>query len=97
MIDKIATAADKAGRHIDDITRAYLVDVRVGGPATNEWTIAGSPQEVADRLVDFAGLGFTAFNLKVSGPDREEQAERVAREVVPLVREGVLARKTQVL
>ena len=97
MIDKIAAAADKAGRDIGDITFGYLVEVKIDGPAADQSTVTGSADEVAARLIEFAALGFTAFNLKVSGPDREEQAERVAREVVPLVREGVLAGKTQVL
>jgi alkanesulfonate monooxygenase SsuD/methylene tetrahydromethanopterin reductase-like flavin-dependent oxidoreductase (luciferase family) len=97
MLDKIRAAAAAAGRDIDDITRAYLVDVRIGGPVDDPATIAGSPEQVADRLVALAGLGFTAFNLKVAGPDRDEQLERLAREVVPLVREGLNAAKTQVL
>jgi alkanesulfonate monooxygenase SsuD/methylene tetrahydromethanopterin reductase-like flavin-dependent oxidoreductase (luciferase family) len=97
MRGRIAAAATAAGRDIDDITLGYLVDVKIDGPASDEWTITGSVDEIAARLIAFAGLGFTAFNLKVSGPDRDEQAERMAREVVPLVREGALAGKTQVL
>jgi alkanesulfonate monooxygenase SsuD/methylene tetrahydromethanopterin reductase-like flavin-dependent oxidoreductase (luciferase family) len=97
MRDRIAAAAAAAGRDIHEITLGYLVDVKVDGPASDQWTLTGSAEEIAAGLTEFAGLGFTAFNLKVSGPDREEQAERVASEVVPLVREGVRARKTQVL
>ncbi len=50
------------------------------------------PVEVTDHLVGdpgeraLVGPGFTAGNLKPAGPDRAEQLERLAREVVPAVR-----------
>jgi hypothetical protein len=36
--------------------------------------------------VGFRRLGFDAFNVVAGGPDRAEQIERLAREVIPAVR-----------
>lgn len=84
MRDRIAAAAESAGRSIDDITCALNVEVRVGdaGPGV----ICGPPDRVAERLRALAGMGFTVLNLKPSGPGRDEQVERLARDVIPAVR-----------
>jgi alkanesulfonate monooxygenase SsuD/methylene tetrahydromethanopterin reductase-like flavin-dependent oxidoreductase (luciferase family) len=52
-------------------------------------TLVGDPQSVAQRLSDLAALGFTAFNVILAGPDPYTQAERLAHEVIPLVRTQV--------
>jgi alkanesulfonate monooxygenase SsuD/methylene tetrahydromethanopterin reductase-like flavin-dependent oxidoreductase (luciferase family) len=48
--------------------------------------VSGSPDAVAERLLGFAKLGFTAMNFLPSGPAKDEQVERLAREVIPAVR-----------
>jgi hypothetical protein len=87
MRDRVARAAEAAGRSIDVITCALNVEVRIGGgPGADPDAVAGEPEAVAERLIELAGQGFTAFNLKPVGPGRDEQIERLAREVVPAVR-----------
>lgn len=47
--------------------------------------IVGTPEQVAEELVRYQAIGFDEFIL--SGWPHEEQARRVAREVIPLVRD----------
>jgi alkanesulfonate monooxygenase SsuD/methylene tetrahydromethanopterin reductase-like flavin-dependent oxidoreductase (luciferase family) len=86
MRDRIAAAAAAAGRSMDDITCALNVEVRVG--EARPGVVGGTPEQVAERLRELIGLGFTVLNLKPSGPGREEQVERLAREVLPEVGAG---------
>jgi alkanesulfonate monooxygenase len=51
--------------------------------------IVGTPQQVADELLEYWKLGFAEFIL--SGWPHAEEARRVAREVLPLLRERVAA------
>ena len=78
----------EAGRSPEDITCAYNVGIRVGGGPAEDPSkqVAGEPEEVAAKLASFVALGFSALNFWVSG-DRNEQRERLAREVIPRVRE----------
>jgi hypothetical protein len=48
--------------------------------------VSGPPELIADRLISFVGLGFTAFNLKPIGPDSVAQIDRLATEVIPAVK-----------
>jgi hypothetical protein len=48
--------------------------------------VSGSADAVAERLLDFVKLGFSALNLMPAGPGVGEQAERLAREVLPVLR-----------
>jgi len=48
--------------------------------------VAGSADAVAERLLGFRELGFDALSLIPVGPGEREQAERLAREVVPALR-----------
>ncbi|MEV0713380.1 LLM class flavin-dependent oxidoreductase [Asanoa sp. NPDC050611] len=75
--DRIARAADQAGRSIEEITRCYFLDIPPGG--------AG---EVTETLLGYMRLGFTAFNFRVSGADRADRVEWLAREVLPGVRQA---------
>lgn len=93
MMRRVHQAAFEAGRDPEDITCCYNLEVRVderqpGGPSGGS-LVSGSPDVVADRLIAFALLGFTAFNFIVVGPQRGEQAERLAGEVIPAVRAGL--------
>jgi alkanesulfonate monooxygenase SsuD/methylene tetrahydromethanopterin reductase-like flavin-dependent oxidoreductase (luciferase family) len=48
--------------------------------------VAGSVQEVTDRLAEFVGLGFTSMNFTPAGPNPREQAEHLATDVLPVLR-----------
>jgi len=50
--------------------------------------VAGPPGAVAEQLLGFVKLGFTALNLIPAGPGKDEHAERLAREVIPTARAG---------
>lgn len=89
MRDRIFEAARQAGRPTTDITCAYNVVVRVDERAdADPSTVSGSPAAVIERLRGFLGLGFTALNFMPDGPDKDEQAERLAKEVIPALRSG---------
>ena len=62
--------------------------VRIGGDAGPEpdRLVAGGPKAVAERLAGFVADGFTCLNFWLSG-DRADQRERLAREVLPAVRD----------
>jgi probable F420-dependent oxidoreductase len=90
MRDRIMRAATDAGRDPEAITCVYNLDVRVeDGASTPGFVVSGSPAELAEILTGFAGLGFDAMNLCPFGPDEDEQAERLAREVIPAIRASV--------
>jgi alkanesulfonate monooxygenase SsuD/methylene tetrahydromethanopterin reductase-like flavin-dependent oxidoreductase (luciferase family) len=87
MRDRVLAAARAAGRDPAEITCAYNLAVRVDEHATPEPdTVSGPPEAVAERLLGFLEHGFTALNFIPTGPDPTEQAERLAREVLPTVR-----------
>ena len=87
---RITAAARDAGRDPAEITCAYNLAVRVDEHAEpRPDTVTGPPDAVAERLLGFLELGFTALNFIPSGPDPAEQAERLAREVLPAVRAAV--------
>ena len=87
--DRVLAAAVAAGRDPGELTCAYNLAVRVDErqrPGTSPSVVTGPADAVAERLAGFVGLGFTALNLQPVGPGTAEQAERLAREVVPAVR-----------
>jgi alkanesulfonate monooxygenase SsuD/methylene tetrahydromethanopterin reductase-like flavin-dependent oxidoreductase (luciferase family) len=87
MRERVMKAAHTAGRDPAEITCAYNVEIRVDERAeTSPSVVSGPPDAVVERLLDFVELGFSAFNFMPVGPDPGEQAERLAREVVPAVR-----------
>jgi alkanesulfonate monooxygenase SsuD/methylene tetrahydromethanopterin reductase-like flavin-dependent oxidoreductase (luciferase family) len=97
---RIDTAAEAAGRSPADIRSVYNLGLRIdttGRSSTvdestvdestvDESTVVGSAPAVAERLRGFVELGFTGFNFQLSGPDRADQIERLAQEVLPAVR-----------
>src|SRR6266508_3468999 len=90
MRDRVLGAAREAGREPDEITCVYNLDVRVDERAdVPPSVVAGLPEAMAERLIGFAKLGFTAVNFCPVGPNQDEQAQRLAREVIPEVRAGV--------
>jgi alkanesulfonate monooxygenase SsuD/methylene tetrahydromethanopterin reductase-like flavin-dependent oxidoreductase (luciferase family) len=85
--ERVMAAARAAGREPGAIACAYNVVVRVDERAEPDpSTVSGPPGAVADRLVEFTKIGFTAVNLMPAGPDPVTQVERLAREVIPAVR-----------
>ncbi len=83
----VRAAAEAAGRDPDSLDYAYNVGVRLGGPPPPdpERRVAGEPDEVIERLLVFLELGFTVLNFWIGGR-REEQAERLATEILPTLR-----------
>jgi probable F420-dependent oxidoreductase len=84
---RVRRAAEAAGRAPDELTYAYNVGVYVDERARpTERLVAGPPQEVAERISGFLGLGFTAINFWPRGG--AEQRERLAHEVIPSLGRG---------
>jgi len=46
-------------------------------PSRNPAIVSGSPDAVAERLLGFVRLGFTAMNFHPVGPRTQEQLERL--------------------
>jgi alkanesulfonate monooxygenase SsuD/methylene tetrahydromethanopterin reductase-like flavin-dependent oxidoreductase (luciferase family) len=89
MIERVTAAALHAGRDPSEITFVYNVEVRVGErPSEQADIISGSADAVVERLLEFADLGFGAFNLMPVGPGHDEQVELLANQVVPAVRDA---------
>ncbi|MGH2709617.1 MAG: LLM class flavin-dependent oxidoreductase [Actinomycetota bacterium] len=87
MRDRVLATAEKAGRDPSAITCVYNVDVRVEENADVEsFVIAGSSEQLAEQLAGFARLGFHAMNFCPAGPGEDEQAEMLAKEVIPALR-----------
>jgi probable F420-dependent oxidoreductase len=87
MRERVLAAARQAGRDPEEITCVYNIDIRVDerGDATPSM-VSGPPDAVTERLLGFLGMGFTAMNFLPVGPGANEQAERLAREVIPALR-----------
>jgi probable F420-dependent oxidoreductase len=75
--DRIARAADGAGRSIEEITCGYHLDVPSGGT-----------EEVVETLLGYLRLGFTAFNFRVAGADRDQRVHWLGTDVLPAVRQA---------
>jgi alkanesulfonate monooxygenase SsuD/methylene tetrahydromethanopterin reductase-like flavin-dependent oxidoreductase (luciferase family) len=87
MRARIDMAARATGRDPAEITAAYNIPVRVEpGMAGTEETVAGTADQVVDRLLELIRIGFHAINIMPSGPDSREQTERIAAEVLPALR-----------
>jgi alkanesulfonate monooxygenase SsuD/methylene tetrahydromethanopterin reductase-like flavin-dependent oxidoreductase (luciferase family) len=86
---RVLDAAVSAGRNPDDILCAYNIAIRVEERWTESpETLSGSADEIVDQLVAFKGLGFGAFNFIPQGPAPDEQRDRLARDVIPHVRDA---------
>jgi alkanesulfonate monooxygenase SsuD/methylene tetrahydromethanopterin reductase-like flavin-dependent oxidoreductase (luciferase family) len=74
MRDRILAAA----RDPAEITCAYNLAVYVDDHAKPQpGTVTGPPDVVAEQLLGFLELGFTALNFIPTGPDSAEQARRL--------------------
>lgn len=79
--DSYEQALEHATSHLS--TR-YAMDFR---EAAKKYAALGSPADVAERINEYAAAGCRHFVLDLTGPfhDRDEQIERFAREVKPLI------------
>lgn len=91
MRNRLLAAAREAAREPEDITMVYNIVIRVADAVDpRPFVVSGSPSAVAERLLGFVEIGFTAFNFILSEPDTNEQGERLAHEVIPAVRAGTV-------
>ena len=87
MRETVLAAAERAGRDPAAIRCALNARARIAERESPDMdTIEGPVGAVAERIDGFVQRGFTAFNLLVSEEERDEQAERLAAEVIPAVR-----------
>lgn len=97
MRDRIFGAARSAGRSPDDITLAYNLDFCIQDSGFSEpGVVWGSAASVAEQLISFMELGFTAMNFSPAGDQPERQVERLAQEVLPVVRRSARQRGQRV-
>lgn len=90
MRGRVLAAARAAGRDPAQLTCALNLQVRFGGqPGGDPGVLAGSSGEVAGQLAGFARAGFTAFNFLPAGGSAIQNAERLARDVLPAVTAAV--------
>ena len=87
MRERVLAAAGDAGRDPDEITCIYNVEVRLDERAeASPSMVAGPADAVIERLLRFLEIGFSGLNFIPAAPRPHEQAERLAREVIPAVR-----------
>lgn len=89
MRERVLSAANAAGRGPEEITCAYNMEIRVGEASDpGSSVVSGRSDQIAERLLGFVDMGFTAFNFIPSGPDTADQIDRLSHEVIPAVRAG---------
>lgn len=89
MRDRLLAAAADARRDPAVITCTYHMQFRIAPqPDPSPAIVSGPPELIAERLAGFIPLGFTAMNFSPVGPNEEEQIERLATEVLPLMARG---------
>src|SRR5918992_1898721 len=88
----VRVAAERAGRDPDELDYAINVGMRVGGsrPPDPDRRLGGDPDEIVEGVLEILDAGFTVVSFFVGGR-RDEQAERLATEIVPAVRDAVSA------
>jgi len=90
MRDRIFESARSAGRDPEDITLAYNLDFRIQeAPSSEPGVVTGPPERMAEQLISFRALGFNAMNFSPAGSEPERQIERLAQEVLPIVRSQI--------
>ncbi|MFT8421459.1 MAG: LLM class flavin-dependent oxidoreductase [Gluconacetobacter sp.] len=74
-------------------TRLWTGVAQVTGAAGNSTGLVGTPEQVADALLDYHALGIENFLIR--GFEPLEDAGRYGRDLIPLVRERVAARDSR--
>ncbi len=82
-------AAAERGSRVDK--RLWTEIAQLSGGRSNSTALVGTPEQVADALVDYYDLGVTTFLIR--GFDPLEDALDYGRELIPRVRELVAARQ----
>lgn len=96
MRERVFGAARSVGRDPAQITLAYNLDFRIEDAGFSApGVVSGSASQVAEQLVSFMDLGFTAMNFSPAGDQPERQVERLAQEVLPTVLRAAQDRGTQ--
>jgi len=89
--EQVLAAARDAGRDPEEITCVYNLEIRVEESRVQpSGGLSGTPDVLVDRLIELRRMGFSAFNVVAGGPDRAEQIERLASEVLPAVRDHTI-------
>jgi alkanesulfonate monooxygenase SsuD/methylene tetrahydromethanopterin reductase-like flavin-dependent oxidoreductase (luciferase family) len=87
MRHRIDAAAEAAGRRPDQIRSILNLSIRIDPDARPQPdAVTGSANQVMSQLQDLVGLGFTGFNFMTSGPDRIANMQRIAEDVLPILR-----------
>lgn len=81
----VRRAEAEAGREPGSVLFNYNMAVRVGGRARDDRMVAGTPEEIIERLRGFIEAGFTSLSFWPVG-DQEEQTARLATEILPVLR-----------
>ena len=88
----ISDAARVAGRAPTNLTRIYNVEISLDDEEKADPTlIAGNVASVRIALSGLVALGFNGFNFIVRGDDRHRHLERIAAEIMPVVRSASTA------
>jgi alkanesulfonate monooxygenase SsuD/methylene tetrahydromethanopterin reductase-like flavin-dependent oxidoreductase (luciferase family) len=83
---RVTRAAEAAGRDPESVTCVLGVDAHVGQlDGVPKLAVCGSAEQIAESLRSYLEVGFDGVNVTLLGPDRAEQAERFATEVMPLL------------
>jgi alkanesulfonate monooxygenase len=88
---RLLAAAEKGDRH--DRALWTAVAKATGAPG-NSTALVGSPETVAQALLDYYDIGVTTFLIR--GHDPYDDAVDYGRELIPLVREEIRRRDAQV-
>jgi probable F420-dependent oxidoreductase len=81
----IRRAEADAGREPGAVVFNYNMAIRIGGRARDDRTVAGTPEEIVERLRTFVEAGFISMSFWPIG-DQDEQTARLATEIVPVLR-----------
>ncbi|MBN3830045.1 LLM class flavin-dependent oxidoreductase, partial [Burkholderia sp. Ac-20384] len=84
---RLLAAADRGSR-VDK--RLWTEIAKLTGARSNSTALVGTPEQVADALLDYYDLGVTTFLIR--GFDPLEDAIDYGRELIPRVRSAVAAR-----
>jgi alkanesulfonate monooxygenase SsuD/methylene tetrahydromethanopterin reductase-like flavin-dependent oxidoreductase (luciferase family) len=87
MRRRIDAAAEAAGRRPDEIRGILNMNIRIDPNAEPQPdAVTGSAEQVVSQLRNLLGLGFTGFNFIVTSPGRTANMQRLAEEVLPVLR-----------
>ncbi|USB87029.1 LLM class flavin-dependent oxidoreductase, partial [Burkholderia cenocepacia] len=81
-------AAAERGSRVDK--RLWTEIAKLTGARSNSTALVGTPEQVADALLDYYDLGVTTFLIR--GFDPLEDAIDYGRELIPRVRNAVAER-----